>query len=801
MLQWTSAFSYAFRTLRRQPVFSFIALLTLTLGIGANTAILSIIKGVVLNPLPYEESERIVVLWEVNPEGNLDRVSIPAYQDWKADSRSLEALAAYRQVDFTFAGSGDPLSVSGVRATPELFAVLKARPAFGRTFTAEEAVLGADRVVVVSHGFWQRALGADPSIAGKTIQLDAQTFTVVGVMPAGFEFPTSTHVDAWAPLAFNLKDIHGSSRRARSLVVIGRMRPTLGVRQAQEELNVLSGRIGTEYKDSNAGWGARVIAAHEQLVATSRPALVVLMGAVGFLLLIVCANISNLLLARLSSRRREIAVRAALGAGRWDIVRPIVAESLLLSVGGGVLGVIGAFFGLRLLTTLDGRLPRLEQAHVDGSVLLFTAVTSMVVAVAFGLLPALLATRSNLRESLTGSTDATSNRYARRTLSTLVTVEVALALVLLVGASLMTRSFTKLLQVNPGFEPSNLVAAQVFLPTTKYRERQTLVRFFEDVVADLRGSAGVRAASAVSILPMQEVTVAAALPFNVEGQPPPPNEDPLADVRSVAPGYFETMKIPLLEGRVLDERDAEDAPRASVINETMARRYFQNRSPIGQVVQNPHGKSTVVGVVADVRSEGLATEPRKQVYLPMRQSPSAGMTLVARTSGDPEGLAGTIRRAVWGVDAQQPIYNLSTLDQLLARAVFLPRLSTRLLASFALSALLLAALGIYGVLAYSVNQRTREIGLRMALGATAGRTVTMIVGNSLGRILAGVGLGLVAAAILARSLAQILYGIGPFDLVSFSTAAAILVMTGIAASLAPAWRATRVDPIAALRDS
>ena len=787
------------RTLRREPAFALVAVLMLAFGIGSNAAIFSIIKAVVLDPLPYESSERIAVLWEVNPEGSLERVSIPTFQDWKSESRTFEALAAYRQVDFTFAGAGDPLSISGVRATPDLFAVLKARPALGRLFTQEEAALGANPVVVVSHGLWQRALGADSTIVGRTIQLDAQAVTVVGVMPPGFEFPTSTRVDAWAPLAFNLKDIHGASRRARSLMVIGRTTPEATVGQAQQELNVLSSRIASTYKDSNDGWTARVIAAQEQLVATSRPALLVLMGAVGFLLLIVCANISNLLLARLSGRRRDIAVRAALGAGRWAIVRPIIGESLMVSAAGSVLGVGGAFLGLRLLTTLDGRVPRLEHVRLDIGVLIFTAVSAGAVALLIGLLPALHASRSNLRECLTDSAGSTSSRRTRRTLNTLVTIEVALALVLLVGASLMTRSFMKLLQVNPGFEPNNLVAAQVFLPTTKYRERQSLVRFFEDVVAGLRSSAGVRSASAISILPMQEVTVASALPFTVEGQPPPRNEDPLADVRIVAAGYFETMKIPLVEGRTLDEHDGEDAPRVSVINETMARRYFPDGNALGRVIQNPHGKSTVVGIVADVRSEGLAAEPKKQVYLPMRQSPSAAMTLVARTAGDPEGLAGTVRRAVQGVDAQQPLYNLSTLDQLLARAVFLPRVSTQLLSAFAATALVLAALGIYGVLSYSISQRTREIGLRMALGAGAAQTIRLVVRDSLGFLLAGVSAGLVAAVLLTRSLGRILYGVGPFDPLSFTLAAAILLTVGLVASLLPARRATRVNPIIALR--
>ncbi len=791
---------YALRALKRQPAFALVAVLTLTLGIGANTAIFSVIKAVVLDPLPYANADRLVVLWEVNPEASLERVSIPTYQDWKTEAKTIAALAAYRQVDFSYAGNGDPLSIAGVRATPDLFAVLDARPALGRAFTDAEAVLGADRVVVISHGFWQRSFGGDPSVVGRTIQLDAQPFAVIGVMPPGFEFPTSTRVDAWAPLAFNLKDVHGASRRARSLMVVGRMTPDATAVTSQQELTVLASRIAAAYKDSNAGWGARVVPAREQLVATSRPALLVLMGAVGFLLLIVCANIANLLLARLSGRRRELAIRASLGASRWDLVRPVLTESLVLSLAGGAFGVALAFFALRVLTALDGRLPRLEQVHVDGGVLAFTALTSVFVAVAVGLVPALQATRGDLRAHLTESSNASASRQAGRTLSGLAAIEVALALVLLVGAGLMTRSFTKLLQVNPGFEPNRLLAAQVVLPTTKYRERPALVRFYEDVVSELRAAPGVRAASAVSILPMQEVTAASALPFNVEGQPPPRNEDPLADVRIVAPDYFETMKIVILEGRALDATDAETTQRTSVINETMARRYFAGRSPIGQVIQNPHGKSTVVGVAADVRSEGLAAEPKKQVYLPMRQSPTAAMTLVARAAGEPEGLTGTIRRAVSGVDKDQPIYNVSTLDQMLARAVFLPRLSTRLLSAFAVAALALAVLGIYGVLSYSVGQRTREIGLRRALGATAGQTIALVLRNSLVFILAGVGVGLVSAALLARSLARVLYGVGPFDLVSFSAAAGILILAGVVASLLPALRAARMDPLVAIRD-
>ena len=699
MGNWVSDVRFAFRALTRQPTFGLIALLTLTLGIGANTAIFSVIKTVLLNPLPYEDPEEVVVLWEVNPEGSVEQVSIPTFHDWQDETRSVRAMAAYRQVNYTYAGSGDPRDVSSVRATPELFAVIKAGARVGRTFLADEAVVGRDHVAVLSHGFWERTLGGRDGVVGTSIELDQEPYTIIGIMAPGFEFPTSTDVELWTPLAFDPNDRHGQSRRARSLIVVGRMAPEATAEQTQQEMNVLAGRIATEYPNSNDGWGVRVVAAHEQLVSASRPALLVLMGAVAFLLLIVCANMANLLLARLSSRRREIAVRAALGAGRWELARPILAESLLLSIAGGGLGLLVAVGGLRVLTTLpEGRLPRMDQVALDGGVLLFTTAVSIVVAIGFGLLPALQASRSHLRENLTESSGATGSRGARRTLSALVVVEVALALVLLVGAGLMIRSFTKLLQVDPGFEANNVVTAQVFLPTTTYRQRPQIAQFFEDVIERLQGAPGVTAASAVSALPMQAVAAASALAFSVEGRVPPETEDPRADVRMVASGYFETMKIPLLEGRFLDDRDTADAIRTAVINETMALRYFPDRSPVGQFIENPHGRNEVVGVVADVRNQGLDSEPKKQVYLPLRQNPVTGMSVVARTERDPMSFASTLQREIWAVDAQQPIYDLSTMDQILARAVFLPRLSTTLLAVFAAAALLLAALGIYGVL-------------------------------------------------------------------------------------------------------
>jgi putative ABC transport system permease protein len=800
MSDWTAAFTYALRTLRRQPTFVLVSVLTLALGIGANTAIFSVIKTVVLNPLPYEEPERIAVLWEVNPEGNQGPVSSPTFEDWKRDAKTFESMAAYRHVDYSFKGTGDPQNVAGLRATPDLFNVLKSNAALGRTFTPDEMVVGADRVVVLSHGFWSRNLGADPSSVGRPIQLDSVPYTVVGVMPPGFEFPTATKVDVWTPLAFNPKDIHGPMRRARMSTVIGRIAPGATMQQAQVEISTIAARIAAEYKDSNDRWTARVVPAHEQLVAASRPALMVLMGAVGFLLLIVCANMANLLLARLSSRRREMAVRAALGASRWEVARPIVAESLVLSLAGGVLGIAGAFGLLRVIGNLpEARLPRLDLITIDAGVLAFTIAVSIGVALAFGLWPALHVAKEDPRDNLQESTGSTSSPYARRLLSGLVVIEVALALVLLVGAGLMTRSFTKLLQVHPGFDPNNIIAARVLLPATKY-PRPTIARFYEDVIERVRRAPGVVNASAVSAMPLYDVGVGGSLPFNVEGQPPPRTEDPMADVRMVAPGYFDTMKIQLLAGRFLDERDDMQTPRTAVINQTMARRYFPERSPLGQIIQNPHGKAEVVGIVADVHNQGLDKEPRKQVYLPLRQSPTAGMAVVARTAQDPSQMANTIQRVIWDVDPGQPIYELSTMEQIMARAVFLPRLSTTLLATFAGAALLLAALGIYGVLSYSVSQRTREIGLRMALGASGSNTIEMIVRDSVIMVAIGGVVGLIAATLLARSMEGILFGVEPFDIPSFTMAAITLLIAGIVASLLPALRTTRVDPVVALRN-
>ena len=793
---------HAARALTNQPTFSAVAVLTLMLGIGANTAIFSVTKAVLLNPLPYDEPEQLVVLWEVSPDGALDEVSIPTYFDWQDQATQIEEMAGYRHEDYTFSAADQPLDIPSLKVRTELFGILRADARLGRTFTVDEDTPGQDHVVVLSHRFWEQHFGAQADVIGDTMDLDAEPYTIVGVMPPHFEFPPGGNAQIWTPLSFDPNNMHGRSRRARSLTVIGRLAPDTTPAQAQEEMRVIAARIASEYAESNEGWSATLVAAHAQLVEAARPALLVLSGAVGFLLLIVCANVANLMLARLSGRQREIAVRAALGASRWQLARPILAESVLLSAVGGGLGLLLAVASIRLLPLLPaGSLPRMEQIGLDGGVLLFALTISIAVAVVFGLLPALQASRARLRSTLNEASGSTGSITARRALNSLVVVEVAMALMLLIGAGLMIRSFNRLIQVHPGFEPDNVIAAQIYLPQTKYQERHEVATFFERVIERLKAVPGVRSAAAGSALPMHPVGTDFALAFTVEGRLPPANgEEPQSDVRIVTPGYFETMKVPLLRGRLFDERDLADAVHVAILNETMATRYFPDEDPLGKVVVNPHGRSEVVGVVGDLRHYGLDSAPRPEIFLPFHQSTINGMALVLRTENDPLQYAGAIRREVWAVDPSQPIYDVSTMRQVLARAVSLPRLSMTLMAVFAGTALILATLGIYGVISYSVARRTKELGLRMALGAESRDALRLVIVNSMGLVGLGIGVGLVASTAMTRSLATLLYEVSLLDPAVFLSVSLLLSGAALTASVVPALRATRVDPIVALRE-
>jgi len=781
-------------------MFSLVALVTLTLGIGANTAIFSLVKGVLFDSLPYAEPESLVVVWERKPEGGTDFVSPPSYLDWKAQTSTLSGLAAYRHVRNAFKSDEEPLDLPSLRATPGLFTVLKSRAVLGRTFTEEEGTPGKDKVVVLSHGLWQRHFGSAPGVLGRQIELDAVSHTVVGVMGENFTFPPGNEIHLWTPLSFDPNDAHGRSRRARALSVVGRLTEGVTIEQAREELAAIAAGIATDHPDTNQGWSAFVESAHEQLVQSARPALLVLFAFVGFLLLIVCANVANLMLTRLMTRRREVALRAALGAGRLVLARQVLAESFVLAAAGAVLGLALAYLGVRVARNLPvSSLPRLSAIHIDLGVLLFTGVISVVVALSFGLLPAIRASRPRLRDSLNENARGVSTR-ARRVLSFIVAAEVAVAFVLLVGAGLTIKSFREILRVDPGFRPDHVLAAQVYLPRAKYTDSPGRLRFFRDVLDRLRGLPGVESAAAGNSLPMHPVGIDFALPFTIEGRDPEAfREEPRADIRAVTEGYFETMKIPLIRGRAIAATDREDSPHVVLINETLRRRYFGGEDALGKVIDNPHGKAEVIGVVADVHHYGLDAEPRPELYLAFSQNVFSGMSIVARTSASPEELASVVRQTIWSVDPDQAIYDTSTMEEAISRWVFLPRLSATLLAAFAAIAVFLAAVGIYGVIAYSVSQRTTEMGLRMALGADGADLVRLVVRDSMAFVGLGMGVGLLGSALLTQFLSGQLFGVSPLDPTVFLGVSVVLGGAALAASYLPARRATIVDPIEALR--
>jgi len=790
----------SFRALVKQPVLTLVALSTLTLGIGANTAIFSLVKGVLLDPLPYAAAEELVVLSERKPEGDSDFVSPPTFLDWKARAASLDSMAAYRHVRYGFKAETEPLDLPSLRATPELFDVLRSGALMGRTFTADEGVPGNDKVAVLSYGMWRRHFGADANVVGRQIELDAVLYTVIGVMRDGFSFPPGNDINLWTPLAFDPNDAHGRSRQARALSVVGRLATGASVARASDELQSIAAALAEEYPDTNSGWSASVSSAHEQIVEASRPKLLVLLAAVGFLLLIVCANLANLMLARLATRKRELALRASLGAGRWVLVRQVLAESFLLTAVGAAAGILTAWAAIRVVRSLPiPDLPRLEQIELDAGVLGFAALLSVLVALGFGLVPALRASSPQLRDSL-GENAKGGSLSSRRALSVIVAAEVALALMLLIVAGLTIRSFYELMQVDPGFRPDHVSATQIYLPRAKYQDSEGRLQFFRAVLERVRSSPGIDLAAAASSLPMHPVGIDFALPFSIVGRNPPESgEEPRADIRAVTEQYFETMKIPLLRGRTIEARDREDSPHVLLINETLARRYFLDEDPIGKIIDNPHGKAEVIGVVGDVHHYGLDADPRPELYLAFSQNVFPGMTLVARSTPPPERIAGDVRAAIWAVDRDQAIYDMSTLDDAISRWVFLPRLSTALLGAFAGAALVLAGIGIYGVIAYSVSQRTTEMGLRMALGAADSDIVRLVVRNSMKFVAIGMGLGLLGAFGLTRFLSGQLFGVSRLDPMVFVGVSVTLGVVAYAASAVPARRATRGDPLAALR--
>jgi putative ABC transport system permease protein len=814
---------YAVRVLLKSPAFTVIAVLTLALGIGANTAIFSVVNGVLLRPLAYRDSASLVNVW-----GKFDKEGIP--QNWISEPEYFDLLdrnESFAQIAaYSLGGSANltrsdarPVQVSEANATATLFPLLGVEPAIGRVFTADEDQPGRSHVALLSYALWQSQFGGDPNITGKSIQLDGETYSVLGVL--GKHFALGGKQDLWVPLALDRTKPH--SRGSHYLHVVARLKPGVNFGQASAALSRFAGDLRRQYPGNyghgdEKGFGMYMVPVKEQLVGKLRPALLVLLGAVAFVLLIACANVANLLLAHASSREKELAIRSAMGAGRSRLIRQLLTESLILALAGGILGVVLAVWGVAALRTLvPTNTPRIDEVRLDRFVLAFTFAVSLFTGIFFGLAPAWQIVRSDLRETLNEANRGTSATVgSRRLRSVLVVSELALAVLLLVGAGLLIRSFGRLLTVSPGFQPQHLTTMELTLPEKAYPDGAPVASFYAQLLDRVRSIPGVQSAGAVSEMPLSEAYSSGSVFFEDTSVPNVPHLPEFGnlpfmeiDYRSATPGYFQAMQIPLVQGRLLADSDQTDAPLVAVVDAAFAHRFWPKSEAIGQRIaidQVPNSNPavprwrTIVGVVGHVKHYGLDSEGREQAYFPLPQRGfSRDMTLAVRTSVDPASITGAVREQVLAIDKDMPIYNVATMEQRVSTSVAQPRLNLSLLVAFAALALLLAAVGVYGVMAYAVTQRTREIGVRMALGAMPLDVLRQVIAEGGRLALMGLGLGVLAALALTRWMASLLFEVKATDPATFVAVAAVLVGVALAACVVPALRATRVDPIVALR--
>lgn len=796
---------FGVRMLGKNRAFTFVALLTLALGIGANTAIFSVVNAIVFRPLPYSAPQQLVGVWtkDLRQPGSQYPAAMPTFRDWQQQSRLFSGFAAYAFNRFHLSGNEGPDETRGVFATANFFEVLGVKPVLGRALQPADE---RERVVVIGDVLWRRRFNADQNVLGKTINLNSEAFTVIGVMPASFRFPTPD-IELWSSLApmYSLDPRSSvgdwiNNRSLRGYRVVGRLKDGVSLEPAQAEMNTIAERLAKDYPDSNAGTGVVLVPLRTQMIGDYQKALVVLLVAVGFILLIACANVANLMMARTAARDREIAIRRAMGAGQFRLVRQMLTESVLLSVLGGLTGLLLATWGVQLLLGLTPKsIPRLEGVSVDRWALLFTLGVSLGTGVLFGLAPAWHARNLSLNESLReGGRGIAGLARVKRLRSLLVVSEIALAVVLLIGAGLMLKSFRRLTDVDPGFNQDKLLTMAVGLQFVRYQDPAKQVAFFDQALQRIRSLPGVVAAGACTSLPPSYIQQSTG--FSIEGRPQEAGtQPPTAIYMPATSGFLEALGVPLVRGRTITDADTAQSSGIVVINQTLASRFFPNEDPVGHRITLSGVVRTIVGIVGDAKYQGLGVEAGPQAYVPHAQSPYPGMRIVVRTATDPTSLISAVRAQIQSVDSEEGPTRFASMTQLLSESVAQPRFNTFLIGLFALLAFILSAIGIYGVINYDVTQRTGEIGVRMALGAQSRDVLRLILRQGLFLTLGGLGAGLAGAVLLTRFLTGLLFEVKPTDPITYAIVASLLALVAIAACLIPAWRATKVDPLVALR--
>ncbi|HET9478995.1 MAG TPA: ABC transporter permease [Pyrinomonadaceae bacterium] len=795
---------YAIRNLLKRPAFTLIAAVTLALGIGANTAIFSSVYALLLKPFPFPELDRVVAIWDSYPSRGVIRneVAMANYLDWRAQNQSLEQLALYRWWSANLTGSDHPERIQGFQITANFLDALGVKPIMGRNFTEEENQPGKDAVVILTYALWQRRFGGDPNIIGKKITLDSVAFTIVGVMPEEFRYPANAEV--YSPIAITPR--LASNRQFNSYYVVGRVKPGVSIQSAQADIDNITARLEQQYPETNTGVRATVFPIVADTVRKYETGLWMGMAAVAFVLLIACANVANLMLARASGRQKEIALRAALGASRWRIIRQLLTESSIVALFGGALGILVAVWGIDALRAANPGdaakfAPGWHQLGINFTVLVFTIALSLFSGLLFGLAPALEVSKPNLNEALKEGNRQSSGR-SHRLRNSLVVFEVAVALVLLVGAGLFFRSFLTLFRTDPGFNPDNVLTMNLILSSAKYEDDTQSAAFYADLIQRVKAEPGVESAAAVNYLPLGGSNSSDA--YLVEGAPePPPGEENISRYRVCTTNYFSTMQIPLLTGRAFTDQDKAGAPPVIIVNETLARKHWPGQEAIGKRIRfdAPLDRAPwmeVVGVIKDVKHE-LTIDVTPEFYLPHAQDSWRSMVIVARTTVDPASLAGSIRQHVWAIDKDQPVFDVRTMQEVRSISVGLQKFNSLMIGIFAAVALLLASIGIYGVMAFVVTQRTQEIGIRMALGARAPDVLKLVIANGMKLAALGLAIGLLASWVLTRFISKLLFGVEPTDPVTFGVVSLCLLAAAFLACYLPARRATKVDPLEALR--